>query len=390
MKKLNAAQVKSIKKPGLHRADAGLYLRVRPTGYKSWVQRIVIGKERSDISLGEYPAVSLAQAKDQAARYRLDITDGRNPASEKRAEKRNAKMPTFEEAAERTHKSLVPTWRSDQHAVRWLRTLKKHAIPKLGNLPVDQVTKSDVLGVLEPIWHTTPETARRIRQRIRSILKYCQAHDYVEHNVAGEGIDGALPKNKNAKKHHRAMPYDEMPETMRIIESTVDSLPARLCMKFLILTATRSGEARGARWSEIDLESTMWTVPGERMKGGKAHRVPLSRTALEVLEEAQPLRDDSALIFPSPLKRGHGLSDMTLMMTLRRIELADKTVVHGFRSSFRTWALECTDIPWEVCEAALAHVLGNQVERSYARSDLLERRRPLMQEWDAFVSAFST
>ena len=386
MKKLNAAQVKSIKEPGLHRADAGLYLRVRPTGHKSWVQRIVIGGRRTDIGIGEFPTLSLAEARQLSARNRVDVMDGRrDPAAEKRAEKRKGKTPTFREAAERTHKSLAPTWRSDQHKVRWMRTLSKHAMPRLGKLSVDQITKHDVLSVLEPIWHTRPETARRIRQRIRGILKYCHAHDYVEHNVAGEGIDGALPKNQKAKKHHRAMPYHEMPDTVRIIDSQVESFPTRVCLQFIILTATRSGEARGARWSEIDFDTSTWTVPGDRMKGGKPHRVPLTKASLDVLEEAQSLRDALDLIFPSPVKRGHPLSDMTLMMTLRRIGLADRTVVHGFRSSFRTWALEQTDTPWEVCEAALAHELGSQVERSYARSDLLERRRPLMQLWSDFL-----
>ena len=386
MKKLNAAQVKSVKQPGLHRVDPGLYLRVRENGHKSWVQRIGVNGRRSDITLGQFPHITVAEARQQAARNRLDIADGRrDPAAEKRAEKRRAKTPTFREAAERTHAALAPTWRSDQHSVRWMRSLKKHVMPKVGDLPVDQITKSDVLGVLEPIWHTRQETARRIRQRIRAILKYCQAHDYVGQNVAGDGIDGALPTMPRIKAHHRSMPYQEMPNTMRIIDSKVDSIPARLCMKFLILTATRSGEARGAKWSEIDFDTSTWTIPGDRMKGGKAHRIPLSGSAIAVLEEAGQLRDGSDLIFPSPMKPGQPMSDMAMLMTLRRAGLAERTTVHGFRSSFRVWTLEQTDTPWAACEAALAHNIGNAVEQAYARSDLLARRRPLMQEWADFL-----
>ena len=181
------------------------------------------------------------------------------------------------------------------------------------------------------------------------------------------------------------MPYHEMPETVRLLNLQVVSVPARLCLQFLILTATRSSEARGSRWSEIDFELSTWTVPGDRMKGGKPHRVPLSRSVLAILEEARSLRDYSDLIFPSPVNRGYPLSDMTLMMTLRRVGLHKKTVVHGFRTSFRTWASECTNIPREVCEIALAHTVGNLVEQSYARSDLLVKRRELMQRWADYL-----
>lgn len=249
------------------------------------------------------------------------------------------------------------------------------------------ITKHDVLRVLEPIWHTRPETAKRIRWRIRAVLRYCQAHDYVEGNVADERINGALPKNPTVKKNLRAMPYQEMPRVLKLIDEKLQSVPGRLCLKWIILTAARSGEARGARWSEIDLVNNIWTVPGERMKGGKPHRVPLSTAVLDVLEEAKSTRDRfSDLLFPSPVKRGYPLSDMTLMMNLRRLGLAERTVVHGFRSSFRTYALEQTEVPWEVCEAALAHEFRSQVARSYARSDLLERRRPLMQLWSSFLT----
>lgn len=386
MKKLNAMQVQKIKKLGFHRVDTGLYLRVRNNGHKSWVQRIVIDGRRSDISIGGYPGISLGEARKRAAKIRVDVLDGHDPVAEKRAEKRKATMPTFRQAAERTLTGLAPTWKSDRQQEKWQQTLEKHAMPTLADIPVDRITKHDVLTVLEPIWHSQPDTARRVRQRIRAILKYCQAHDYVENNVAGEGIDGALPKNQNGTKHYRAMPYYDVPEAFQRIDSDIDALPVRLCIEFVILTATRSGEARGAEWSEIDLDTGTWTIPAERMKMSRPHRVPLSSSALAVLEEAKQIRKNyTDLVFPSPVNFGRTLTDCTLRAALQRVGLADKTVVHGFRSSFRTWALEQTDVPWEICEAALAHEIGNKVERSYARSDLLERRRGLMQSWGDFV-----
>lgn len=381
MKTLSSAQIKSIKEPGRYRAGVGLYLVVKPSGSKSWIQRIVIYGKRHDVGLGGYPDVSLAQAREQAAQNRIDIADGGNPV----VERRRATTPTLREAAERVHLTLIPTWKSDQHAIRWMRTLRKDVFPKLGDIPIDQVTKSDLLNILEPIWHTKAETARRIRQRLKVIFRWAMAHDYLTSNPAGEQLDGGLPNNTKSKKPHRALPYQEVPEAWERI-SRVASPAARLCLKWTILTATRSGEARGARWSEIDFEARTWTVPGERMKGGKPHRVPLSTTALNVLEEARTLRDDSGLVFPSRHNRGQPQSDMTLMMLLRRLGLAERTTVHGFRSSFRVWSLEQTNTPWEVAEAALAHELGSPVARAYARSDLLDRRRPLMENWAGFLT----
>ncbi len=382
MKKITAAEVKSIARPGLHRADDTLYLSVKPSGRRSWIQRVVIGGRRSDIGLGAYPAVSLAKARRKAFENRATIADGNDP----RSSKRRAKIPTFREAARLTHESLKPTWTSAKHEKIWMQVLDRHAMPILADVAVDQITQQDVLKVLTPIWSKRSETARRVRQRIRAILKYCQAHGYVQHNVAGEAIDGALPSMSKTRKHFRALDYQEMPEAFEFISTRVVSLPARLCLLFLIVTASRSNEARGTTWSEIDLGSSTWDIPGSRMKGGKTHRVPLSSSAVAVLKEALPLRDDSDLVFSSTAKPGFPMTPEMLMKTLRQIGLAEKTVVHGFRSSFRTWAGECTDFPREVCEAALAHEVGNMVERSYARGELLTKRRQLMQSWADFLA----
>lgn len=382
MKKITAAEVKSIDEPGLHRADDTLYLSVKPSGRRSWIQRVVIGGRRSDIGLGAYPAVSLAKARRKAFENRATIADGKDP----RSSERRAKIPTFREAARRTHESLKPTWTSAQHGKIWMQVLNRHAMPILADVAVDQITQQDVLKVLTPIWSARSETARRVRQRIRAILKFCQAHGYVQHNVASEAIDGALPSMSKTRKHFLALDYREMPEAFEVISTRVASLPARLCLLFLILTASRSNEARGAAWSEIDLGSSTWDIPGSRMKGGEPHRVPLSTSALKVLKEASPLRNDSDLVFPSTAKPDSLMTSATPMKTLKQVGLNKKTTVHGFRSSFRTWAGECTDFPREVCEVALAHEVGNMVERSYARGDFLPKRRQLMQQWADYLA----
>jgi integrase len=232
------------------------------------------------------------------------------------------------------------------------------------------------------------ETARRVRQRVRTVLKWAQAHGFVTENVAGEAIDGALPAMPAVKEHFRALPYPEVPDALRIVAASGASLAARLCFRFLVLTAARSGEVRGAVWSEIDCDAREWRIPGARMKSGTDHRVPLSKAALTVLEQARTLDDGSGVVFPSPLKRGCPLSDMALTKLLRDNKLADRATVHGFRSSFRDWCAE-TGKPRELAEAALAHTVGG-VEGAYFRSDLLAKRRRLMDQWAAFVTDSDT
>ena len=249
-----------------------------------------------------------------------------------------------------------------------------------------------MLGVLTPIWGgrpetAIPETARRVRQRIRTVMRWAMAHGFIESNPAGEAIDGALPPMPKLKAHLRALPYEEVAQALEVVDASQASLAAKFCLRFGVLTAARSGEARGALWDEVDLERTLWTVPAGRMKGGLEHRVPLSDAALAVLREAAKLRDGSGLIFPSPMRPGQPLSDMTLTKVLRATGLAERATVHGFRSSFRDWAAECTSAPHAVMELSLAHRVGSAVEQAYARSDLLDQRRTLMNAWADFVTA---
>jgi len=382
---LNAAAVRNISKPGRYADGGTLYLLVADSGAKSWVQRITVDGRRRDIGLGSFPTISLAKARERAMANRLAVANGRDPL----ADRRRAKTPTFREAAQATFEANRPRWRDTKTARNWMQGMQKRAFPVIGKMPVDRIRREDILRILKPVWSAHPDVARKLRQRIRATLRWCQAHGYVEQNVAGEAIDGALPPMPTVRTHHRALPYAEVRACLDTVRASRASPSARLCLEFLVLTATRSGEARGARWDEIDHETQEWHIGADRMKTGTAHAVPLSDPAMRVLEQARSLRGDP-LVFPSPVKRKQPLSDMTLMKVLHMVGLGRRATVHGFRSSFRTWAGECTETAHAVMELCLAHTVGNAVERAYARSDLLEKRRALMAQWGALCATSST
>ena len=327
--------------------------------------------------------VSLAEARDKSFQNRKLARNGGDPLMEKR----KAKTPTFREAAGKTFEANRARWRSDKTAKNWEQGLEKYVLPVIGELRVDRIRREDVLRILTPIWTRIPEAARKQRNRIRAVLSWCQAHGFIEHNVAGEMIDGALPAMPAVKAHYRALPYQNLPEALETVATSNASLTARLCFRFLVLTAARSGEARGATWPEIDIEDRVWRIPGSRMKTGVEHRVPLSDAALAVLDQAKILRDRSGQVFPSALRPGKPLSDMTLTKVLRDNGLADKGTIHGCRSGFRDWCAE-TGKPRELAELALSHVVPG-VEGAYFRSDLFERRRRLMDQWAAYVTRAS-
>ena len=381
MAKLTALKVKAFREPGRYGDGGGLYLVIRPTGSKSWVQRAVVDGRRRDIGVGGYPTISLAKARERAAANRTAVADGKDP----QADSRKPTLPTFRQAAERYIKANRARWRNPKTAINWRGSLEMYAYPVFGDRRVDRITQADVLTALS-IWTTKPSIARKLRQRLRAVFAWGQAFGFVTVNPAGEVINAALPPMPAVKQHFRALPYEEVGSALETVEASGASLPSRLCLRFLVLTAARSGEARGAMWDEIDLDARTWTIPASRMKAGREHRVPLSDAALSILREANSLRDDSGLIFPSTLKPGRQLSDMTLTKLLRSIGLADRATVHGFRTTFKTWCMEQTEIPWAVGEAALAHSLGNSTEQAYARSDLFERRRALMQVWADYLT----
>ena len=279
---LSATRAKALKDPGRYADGGGLHLYISKAGRKSWVQRITIDRRRRDIGLGAFPSVGLAQAREKAADNRTAVAEGRDPL----AEKHSPAMPTFTEAARAVHAANTPRWRNDRHSASWLQTLERHAMPTLGNTPLDRIDRSAVLQVLTPIWTTRPETARRVRQRMRTVFLWGMAHGFMGTNPAGEAIDGALPPMPKVKMHLRALPYQEVGAALEAAESSQASVSAKLCFRFLVLTAARSGEARGATWDEIDLQGQEWRIPSQRMKAGMDHRVPLSSQALDLLRDA--------------------------------------------------------------------------------------------------------
>jgi integrase len=374
------AKIRKITKPGLHGDGQTLYLAVAPGGSKSWIQRLTIDGKRHDIGLGGWPFISLHEARDAAFNNRKLARTGGDPL----AEKRRSRTPTFREAARRTFEANRPRWRNAKVEKNWMQQLERHAFPIIGKMRVDQIGREDVLRVLTPIWAPKPETGRKVRQRIRAILSWAMAHGFLDHNVAGEAIAGALPAMPAVREHYRALPFQEVPTALETVGESGASLAVKLCLRFLILTAARSGEARGATWDEIDRDTREWRIPASRMKAGTAHRVPLSDAAISVLDLAGALQDNSGLVFPSPSRAGKPLSDMTLTKVLRTTGLAERTTVHGFRSSFRDWCAE-TGKTREIAEAALAHSISG-VEGAYFRSDLFDQRRRLMADWAGYLS----
>ena len=375
-KQLTAVGVKYAP-TGTHTDGGGLMLRVHPGGSRSWVVRITTGGKRRTVGLGRWPEISLARARSLAAEMREAAKDGRSITITPDAEP--TPVPTFAEIAEAVIELRSPTWSNAKHAWQWRNSLENHVYPTLGQRPVDAITSADVLAVLTPIWSVMPETSTRIQQRLSTIFDFAVVQQLRIDNPAA-AVRAALPRRSRLKEHHRALPYADVPAALAAIEASTAREATKLALRFLVLTAARSGEVRGATWVEVDLDAAIWTIPKERMKARREHRVPLSKHALDVLTRAHALRKRSGLLFTT--SRGNALSDMAMTMVMRRLGM--DAVPHGFRTSFRTWALEQTNAPWAVAEAALAHNLGDATEASYARTDLYERRRGLMAAWGNF------
>ena len=385
MSKLTVTAVRAATRPGLHSDGGTLYLSVSPRGSKSWIQRITIDGRRRDIGLGGFPAVSLAKARQRALANRVAIADGIDPL----AEKVRSKMPTFRQAAQATFEVNRPRWRDDKTARNWMQGMEKRVFPIIGHMRVNRIQREDVLRILTPIWTEHPDIARKLRQRIRTTFQWCLAHGYVDSNVAGQSIDGALPSMPATVQHFRTLPYRQVKAALKRVDTCDASESAKLCLRFIVLTAARSGEARGATWSEIDMQRKEWRISAERMKNGATHLVPLSDAALKVLRKARGL-GGNAFVFPSPTGNGGTLGDATLMRLLYRAGLGEESTVHGFRSSFRTWASECTNADHATMELCLAHAVGSAVERAYARGALVNKRRKLLEAWARAVGAYKS
>jgi integrase len=382
-------------KPGRHADGGGLHLLVKESGARSWVYRFMLKGQSRDLGLGSAAgagAISLADARLAAAALRLKVKAGIDPLQEREKQAAEALAAaqaaqiagvTFRAVAEAHMAANENSWRNDKHRQQWRSTLAAYVYPVMGDVPVADITTAPVLTILEPIWAQKPETASRVRGRIETILDAAKARGYRtgENPARWRGhIAQILPARRRLSRgHHRAMPYEAIPAFVSQLRTR--HATAALALEFAILTAARSSEVLGATWSEVDLNKAVWTIPAARMKGGKEHRVPLSPRAVEVLEALKPL--GKPRLFPSD--RGGKLSNMAMAMLLRRMRL--DVTVHGFRSGFRDWAAECTGYAHEVCEMALAHVIGNKAEAAYRRGDLFEKRRRLMADWAAYCAS---
>ncbi len=382
MPQLTAKNVERAK-PGRHADGQGLYLLVSKTGSKSWVLRVQVRGRRRDIGLGSIAELTLAEARDKARELRKVAKSGRDPIAAR--DKAKAEIPTFEKVAEVCHAARSSGWKG-RHADAFLSSLKQHAYPRLGRLLVDSVDEKDLVAVLSPLWHEKPAAARKLRQRINTVLDYAKGSGWRPTGAPRDGLRPLLPKQAKAG-NFAAMPYAEVPSFVAGLRSR-SATAGRLALLFVILTAARSGEVRSAKWSHIDLERRLWKRPGALMKSGDDHVVTLSASATAVLRQAEKLRTTLAdcLIFPGTGDRQ--LSDMTLL----KIVKADGRgySVHGFRSSFRTWAAEqMPTIPEAVAEAALAHVVPDAVVRAYQRAKFMDMRRHLLDAWEDFVDGKS-
>jgi integrase len=381
MGKLNALQVKNLVEPGRYSDGEGLILKIGPTGGRSWILRVQVNGCRRDIGLGDAKSVSLRDARETAGEMRKLARTGIDPLLARKSEKQTIVIPTFREAAKLVHAEQKKGWKNGKHGDQWLTTLEKHAWPKLGNVPVDQIEGPLIRDVLAEIWLDIPETARRVKQRIGAVLDWCYVKGYRPSEAPMRSLTKGLPRQPRKDGHFAAMDYADVPQFLTDLVERKLSI-SRLALELLILTATRSGEVRGARWSELNDDLTVWTIPAERMKAGKAHAIPLSREAADIFRQASKFRMACTdLVFPGQ-KPKNPMSDMTLLQLVRGMDVP--VTVHGFRSSFRDWVADKTDFPREVAEAALAHTLENKVEAAYRRTDFFEKRRSLMAAWASY------
>lgn len=371
---------------GRHGDGGGLYLVVDPSGARRWIVRVTVkgqknskgGPLRTDFGLGGADVVTLNQARERALEYRRMAKQGLNPRYNAQRE-----IPTFEEIAQQVHIERMPTWKNAKHGQQWINTLRDYAFPKIGRMPVDCIDQPEILMCLSPIWTEKNETARRLSQRLKVVLDVAKSKGFRsgENPVTAIKDAGVLPKVVKKPKHHQAMRWQDVPGFFADLSGR--KAMAAKALTFTCLSGSRTGEVLGMRWAELDFDDRLWTCPSERMKTGEAHRVPLTNEMIEILEPLKVLQ--SEYVFEGQ-KRHRPLSNMAMLMLLRRMG-EEGVTVHGFRSTFRDWASEAANAPREVAEMSLAHKIGSGVERAYARSDLLEKRRDLMAKWSQFVAS---
>lgn len=377
--KLTAKFVENVSEAGKYYDQHGLFLHVRPSGAKKWLQRYTFQGRRREIGLGSAKIVSVATARRNAHQNLVLVSEGIDPIEDKQ---QDSVIPKFEVAARKVYEDNRPTWRNAKHAAQFITTLETYAFPVIGNMSVKEINSSHVLRILSPIWVTKVETAKRVRQRLSTVFKYCVAQQWRTDDPANIAIVEALPNPKRKVQHRKSISYNDVSDFIETVSKSSAGLSTKLGLEFLILTATRSGEVRNARWDEIN--GSLWTIPAERMKAGVAHRIPLPSRCIEILAEAKSISQGSGFIFEGT-KANKPLSENTFNKLMK--ELGLEVHAHGFRTSFRTWTQEKTNYPREIAEAALAHSLRDKAEAAYARSDLLEKRAEMMEAWAQFISA---
>ena len=390
MHKLTALQVKQLKKRGLYGDGGGLYLQITKAGNKSWIFRYSVEGKQKNHGLGALHTFSLAEVREAARECRKLRQQGLDPIAEKKKRAVTAKLEaaqslTFEDCTEQYVAAHKKGWKINRHTAKWWRALELYAYPTFGDLPVGQIDANTVFAALEPIWQDKNETASRVRSRIEQILDWAKVRGYRkgENPEIWKGnLSHLLLAREKVKKvqHMKSLPYADMPTFWKDLSKR--STPASIMLRFTILTVARTGDTRFAVWDEIDFDEKIWTIPGERMKAEKEHRVPLSSEALKILK-AQKKKRINNFIFPGPLK-DKAFSENAMLTVLKDMNLKGRATVHGFRSTFKVWASEQTDYSNEISEFALAHVQGNKVQEAYKRTDLLDKRVPLMEDWAAY------
>lgn len=376
------------KKPGKYGDGNNLWLIVGPTGRERWEFRFTFAGKSREMSLGSVEHKTVYEAREEARDLRRQVRQGINPLDSR--EKPKARATTFAEVAEQCIGSLRSGWSNDKSEKQWRSTLKTYANPKIGQMDVGSILSADIFAVLEPIWNEKPETAKRVRERMEKVLDFATAMGLRtgENPARWRGnLDHLFPKATKVQRvrHHAALPYDQLGSFMASLRQREGIAPRAL--EFTILTAARTGEALGAKWSEIDLDNAVWTIPAERMKARRDHRVPLNAAAIALLK-ALPRDTKGEFVFMSPQVKGKPLSNMAMLKTLQLMKRHDLTV-HGFRSTFRDWAAETTSYPDTVVEMALAHTVSNAVEAAYRRGDLFEKRTRLMGDWGRYCASDS-
>jgi len=385
-KALSAAFVRGASEPGWYCDGNCLHLVIGEDGSRKWVLRVTIHGKRRDLGLGSAKLISLAEARDEALRLRKIARAGGDPLAIRRQERHVLVVPTFEEAARQVHKAHAATFRNEKHAEQWIASLDNYVFHQLGTRRVDQIVTSDVLQVLNPIWNRIPETARRVQQRMKVVFEWSKASGFRSGDNPVEGVSKVMAKHNLKQKHHAALPHADLPTFLEKLRNYA-GVSTRLALKFLILTAARTGEVLFAKWSEIDFDKKAWAVPADRMKAKVEHRVPLSPRAIEILEEAKKITDRGEYVFPG-LHPKRPLSNVTFYKCLDRMQYSQITT-HGFRSTFRDWAEEKTSFSSNVIEAALAHTVKNKVEAAYLRTKLFEKRAKLMDVWASYATSTS-